>query len=247
MSIARATNSSYTVTNASHANAGHYTVIVSNVVATVTSAPPARLPPSNPPPPSRRSQPTRRFFWARKRPWRSRWLESTARPTRSSISGYTGNYATNTALPKATNAALAFPAAQCTNHGSYCVIITNGYGAATRTRGHAHRRGHQPAGGDHPAPANNVTTNAGMVTVSGTAKDNLWSDQVRVKVNTNNYQAAATAQPLDQWPDIAGAGNQPHHRPEPGPGRATNLPAQTSRLLQDPFHPDGADQRGTGK
>ena len=43
VSIARATNSSYTVTNASPANAGSYTVIVSNVVATVTSAPPATL------------------------------------------------------------------------------------------------------------------------------------------------------------------------------------------------------------
>jgi len=43
VSIARATNSSYTVTNASSANAGSYTVIVSNVVATVTSAPPATL------------------------------------------------------------------------------------------------------------------------------------------------------------------------------------------------------------
>ena len=43
VSIPKATNSSYTVTNASPANAGSYTVIVSNVVATVTSAPPATL------------------------------------------------------------------------------------------------------------------------------------------------------------------------------------------------------------
>ena len=43
VNIPNATGSSYTVPNAANANAGSYTVVVSNIVATLTSAPPATL------------------------------------------------------------------------------------------------------------------------------------------------------------------------------------------------------------
>jgi len=88
VNIAKATNSSYTVTNATSANAGSYTVVVSNVVATVTSAPPATLTLQYAP--AITAQPSNQtVFLAGRRDSRWRWWDSAARPTRFAISGTT--------------------------------------------------------------------------------------------------------------------------------------------------------------
>jgi hypothetical protein len=193
--LGRATNSSYTVTNAQAGSAGSYSVVVSNVVGVVTSAPPAVLTLQYAP--GINTQPTNQTVVLGKAGGFTVGVAGIN--VKTNALRYQWYYLNGAPVAKATNSALAFPAAQWTNHGSYYVIITNNYGAATSTVAVLTVQDPTPPAVAITTPANKTVTTAGLVTVSGTAKDNVGVGQVRVKVNTNNYQAAATANHWTNW------------------------------------------------
>ena len=191
VSIASATNSSYTVTNASTTNAGSYTVIVSNVVMTVTSAPPATLTIQSAP--AITAQPANQtVFLGQKAGFAVTVVGVNSKANPLVYQWYYGNYTNKTPVAGATTSTLAFPAAQYTNNGSYFVTITNSYGKTNSALAVLTVVDTNLPAVAFSAPPNNFTTNAGTVTVTGTASDKYAAlASVQVEVNQNGFQTAS--------------------------------------------------------
>ena len=194
VNIAKATNTLYTVTNTTPANAGSYGVIVSNIVGVVTNAPPATLTLATNPvitvPPANQT-----VFLGRKagfavtvvgvntktNPLRYQWF-------------FTSNSVPAARLAGATNSTLAFPAAQYTNNGSYSVTIANSYGGTTSAVVTLTVVDTNRPTVAFTAPANNSTNSTGTTNVTGTAADKYVAvTHVRVAVGTNAFQTATGA------------------------------------------------------
>ena len=199
VNIAKATSSFYTVTNAALANAGSYSVIVSNVVGVVTSAPPATLTLATNPVIT--VQPaSQTVFLGQKAGFAVTVVGVNSKTNPLVYQWYYGNYTNNTALPKATNATLAFPAAQYTNNGSYYVTIANSYGGTTSAVVTLTVVDTNRPTVAFTSPANNFSTNAGTVIVTGTASDpHLAVTNVQVEVNQSGFQ---TANGTTKWTNI---------------------------------------------
>jgi hypothetical protein len=192
LNVAGGTNASLTVTNAQAAQAGSYRVIVSNVVGVVTSAPSAvltvQLAPEIVKSPVSETvllgQPAA--------------LAVTAGGVNipGDLLRYQWRYGTagaSVGLAGATNATLALAAAQWTNNGSYFVVVTNNYGAATSAVAVLTVRETNAPTVAITSPANNFVTNAATVTVTGTAADKVGVAAVEVAVNnTTNLAMGAT-------------------------------------------------------
>jgi hypothetical protein len=190
VSIPKATNAGYTVSNAAAANAGSYTVIVSNVVATVTSAPPATLTLQYAP--AILTQPAAQTVFLLKPAALA--VSVAGVNVKTNLLRYQwrfGGYASSAAVPGATNPTLALPAAQYTNHGSYFVTVSNSYGAVTSAVAVLTVVDTNRPAVAFTAPANN-SANPGVVTVTGTASDPyLPVTNVQVAVNQGGFQNAA--------------------------------------------------------
>ena len=185
--------------NAANANAGSYTVVVSNIVATLTSAPPATLTLATNPVIT--GQPaSQTVFLGQKAGFAvtAVGVNSKANPLR--YQWYSGNYAASAAVAKATNSTLAFPVTQYTNNGSYFVIITNGYNpAATSVVVVLTVKDTNAPKVAFTSPKDGLTTNTNTVTVTGTASDNVSVGNVQVTVGTN---APQTALGTTKWTNV---------------------------------------------
>jgi hypothetical protein len=189
VNIADATNASYTVANASSANVGNYTVVVSNVVATVTSAPPATLTLQYAP--AITAQPAgQTVFLGQKAGFAVTVVGVNTKTNPLRYQWYSGGYTNKAALANATNSTLAFPAAQYANNGSYFVTITNSYGATNSAVVVLTVVDTNRPTVAFSAPANN-SANPAVVTVTGTARDNYVPvTSVLVAVGQNPPQSA---------------------------------------------------------
>ena len=191
VNIPKATNASFTVSNAVTTNVGSYTVVVSNVVAAVTSAPPATLTLATNPVIT--AQPANQTVFLLKPAGLAVTVvgvNSKTNPLR--YQWYSGNPAAAAAVARATNSTLAFAAAQYTNNGSYFVIVANSYGAVTSAVAVLTVVDTNRPTVAFTAPANNFSTNTGTVTVTGTASDPyLAVTNVQVAVNQGAFQTAA--------------------------------------------------------
>ncbi len=124
-SISGATASSYTLTNAQPANAGSYSVIVTNAAGSVTSTPPAVLTVNSvPTPPGIGTAP------------QSQTVTQTSNAVFSVVATGSAPFAyqwlfNGGNLSGATATSYTVANAQSANVGSYSVIITNNYGAIT--------------------------------------------------------------------------------------------------------------------
>jgi len=190
VNIARATNSSYTVTNAASASAGSYIVVVSNVVAAVTSAPPATLTLQTNP--AIIMQPvSQTVFLGQKAGFAVAVVGLNSKANPLQYQWFLTNSSTGAALPKATNSTLAFPVAQYTNNGSYFVTISNSFGATNSSVVVLTVVDTNRPTVAFTSPVNNFSTNGGVVTVTGTAADpHLAVTNVQVEVNQNGFQTA---------------------------------------------------------
>jgi hypothetical protein len=197
--IAKATNASYTVTNASTNAAGSYTVIVSNVVATVTSAPPATLTLQYPP--AIITQPTNQtVFLHQKAGFGVAVVGANSKANPLRYQWFFTNSSASVALANATNSTLAFPVAQYTNNGSYFVTITNSYGATNSAVVLLTVLDTNRPTVAFSTPANNFSTNGSVVTVTGTAADPyLAVTNVQLEVGQNGFQ---TATGTTKWTNV---------------------------------------------
>jgi sugar lactone lactonase YvrE len=123
--ISAATASGYTISNAQPANAGSYSVIVSNSAGSVTSSPPAVLTViSMPTPPGIATQPQNQTV--------SQTSNATFTVTATGTTPLAYQWFFNGArLAGATASGYTVANAQPTNAGSYSVIVTNAYGMIT--------------------------------------------------------------------------------------------------------------------
>jgi hypothetical protein len=122
--LSGATNSTFTRTNAQPSHAGSYTVVVTNLVGSVTSTPPAVLtvlyPPTITVPPASQTVVAGSNVA----------LSVTASGTAPLSYQWQFN---GTNWPGATNLTLVLTNAQATNAGTYTVVVTNPYGSVTST------------------------------------------------------------------------------------------------------------------
>jgi len=122
--LANATNTTFTVTNAQATNAGKYSVVVTNVVGSVTSVF-ATLTVTAPSAPTITNQPAPQTVSV------GQTAVFSVIATGTSPLFYQWYFNTNTSLTGGTNATLTLPNAQTNNAGGYSVIVTNSLGAAT--------------------------------------------------------------------------------------------------------------------
>jgi len=189
VNIPKATSSSYTVANASTTNVGSYTVVVSNVVAVVTSTPPATLTLATNPVIT--AQPaSQTVVIGQKAQFTVTVAGVNAKTNPLRYQWYFGNYAASTAVPKATNSTLAFPAAQYTNNGTYFVTITNSYGATNSVVVTLTVRDTNAPAVLFASPKDGFISTNNTVAVTGTASDNVAVASVQVAVGTNAPQTA---------------------------------------------------------
>ncbi|MGD0412501.1 MAG: immunoglobulin domain-containing protein [Verrucomicrobiota bacterium] len=179
--IPKATSASYAVANASAANVGSYSVVVSNVVATVTSAPPATLTLQYAP--AITAQPaSQTVYLGQKAGFAVTAVGVNVKTNLLHYQWYNGNN-TNTnsiAVAKATNSTLAFPVTQYTNNGSYFVTVSNSYGAANSANVVLTVLDTNAPTVAFTSPKDGFTTNTSTVTVTGTASDIVGLSSVQV-------------------------------------------------------------------
>jgi len=181
-----ATKSTYTVVKAQAGSVGNYTVIASNVVGVVTSSPPALLTVQYAP-----------LIVAGP----SNQTVTLGRSAKFTVETLGVNVKTNpfvcqwyfngAPLPKATELSLSFPTTRWTNNGAYNLVISNIYGSVTSSLATLTVLDITKPTVAIKTPAANSVTNAGMVTVTGTAADNVGVAKVQVEVGTNGFQMAA--------------------------------------------------------
>jgi pectate lyase len=122
--LANATNTTFTVTNAQAADAGKYSVVVTNVVNSVTSAF-AALTVTAPSAPTINTEPEPQTVSV------GQTAVFSVIATGTSPLSYQWYFNTNTALTGKTNATLTISNAQTNDAGGYSVIVTNSLGADT--------------------------------------------------------------------------------------------------------------------
>jgi pectate lyase len=122
--LANATNSTFTLTNAQATNAGKYSVVVTNVINSVTSAF-ATLTVTAPSAPAITTQPAPQSVSV------GQTAAFSVIATGTSPLAYQWFFNTNTTLSDGTNATLTISNAQTNNAGGYSVIVTNSLGAVT--------------------------------------------------------------------------------------------------------------------
>jgi hypothetical protein len=181
-----ATKSTYTVANAQGDAVGNYTVIASNIVGVVTSSPPAEL---------------NVQFAPAIVAGPSNETVTLGQSAKFAVEALGVNVKTNpfvcqwyfdgALLSKATSLSLTIPGTRWTNNGSYDLVISNTYGAVTSAVAMLTVLDKIPPTVVIKTPAANSVTNARVVTVSGTAADNVGVAQVQVEVNSNGFQPAS--------------------------------------------------------
>jgi hypothetical protein len=184
LNIAGATNAALPVTNAHPANVGSYTVVVSNVVGVVTSAPPAVL----------KLQVSPVFTL---QPLGQTVTNQQKTAFNTTVVGlgplHYQWFFDGAPIARATNNSYGLPAAQFTNQGSYTLVVTNSAGAITSSVANLVVRDGVAPTLTVSAPANNFSVTAPILTVAGTAADNLNLSNVLVTVNNSVVYPAAVA------------------------------------------------------
>jgi hypothetical protein len=184
-SVPRANAATYTVSNAQAGAMGSYTVVVSNVVGVVTSAPPALLVLQFAPIVTR--PPTNQTVLLGQK---AAFSAAAAGVNTKANPFHFQWYGDGAPLAGAAASNLVFTAAQWTNQGSYQLVVSNSYGAATSAVAVLTVKDPTPPTVSITNPVNNSIVQTNQVTVGGTASDNAGVAVVRVQVNTNAYQTA---------------------------------------------------------
>jgi hypothetical protein len=198
VNIAKATNANLTITNAQLGAIGSYTVIVSNVVGVVTSAPPATLTLQTNPVIT--VQPTNLIvFLGRPASLVTTVVGVSTRTNPLVFQWYTSNTTGNLPVVKATNASLTFPVSQYSNNGSYFMIVSNNYGSDTSAVVNLTVRDTNAPVVLISYPPNLFHTNGSTVTVTGTASDNVGVLSVQVQVGNG---APVTATGTNHWTNV---------------------------------------------
>jgi hypothetical protein len=179
--IAGASNSSFTVSNAQPMAVGDYSVIVSNIVNVVTSAPAALTLQSTP------------FIFGQP----ASQSVNVGQSARFSVSA--GGVAplsyqwflNGGAVAKASASTLAVPATKFASEGSYAVVVSNPLGSVTSTPAYLTVNETTKPTLAVTHPSGNITTNNASITLRGTAGDVLDVTSVQLLVNSNLLQTAA--------------------------------------------------------
>jgi hypothetical protein len=165
---------------------GNYTVILSNAVGVVTSAPPTALTLQYLP--LVISGPTNETVLVGK-------------PARFTVTALGVNVKTNrffyqwysadgTPIFKGTNFTLAFPATRWTNTGGYYLVISNSFGLVTSAPVMLTVEDKTLPTVAIKTPRNNITVATNVVTITGTAADNVGVAKVLVAVGLGSYVPA---------------------------------------------------------
>ncbi|HZM05221.1 MAG TPA: immunoglobulin domain-containing protein, partial [Candidatus Saccharimonadales bacterium] len=183
-SIPGATKSAYTIRATQDDSIGNYTVVVSNVVGVITNSPPAALNLQYEPAiiagPSNETVTlgqTASFSVAamgvnvRTNPFVYQW------------------YFNGAPVPRASASRLAFPT-RWTNSGSYSLVISNSYGSVTSSAATLTVLDKTKPTVVIKTPHNNFVTNGSLMTVTGTASDNVGILAVQVQVNASGFMTA---------------------------------------------------------
>jgi hypothetical protein len=182
VAVPGATNASYAATQA-----GGYTVVVSNVVGVVVSAPPAVV--TVVAAPGIVAGPTNETVVLGKK---ATLAVSAAGVNTKTNPFHFQWYFDNAAIKGQTSSNLVLAAAQWSNHGSYYVVVSNSYGVATSTPPAVLTvQDTVPPVVAITAPANDFVTLTNPVLVTGTAADNAGVARVQVEVNHNGTQLLA--------------------------------------------------------
>jgi uncharacterized repeat protein (TIGR03803 family) len=189
VNLAEATNTSYTTTNA-----GNYTVVVSNAVGVVTSAPPAVL--SLQEGPTITEQPASVTVLLGKKAEFSVRAVAPGDTNKNDPLHYQW-YFDNAPLKGQTSSNLVIAAAHWTNNGSYYVTISNHTAVATSSPPAVLTvLDTTPPEVAITTPSANFVTTNNSVLVGGTASDKVGVAWVQVEVNTNGFQ---TAKGSNKW------------------------------------------------
>ena len=178
VSIAGATQSSYTRSGATVDHTGGYTVVVSNLVNVITNSPSATLTVVTPP--SITTQPASKTVTA-----------GTSTTLTVSASGggtlaYQWRY-NGSAVSGATKSSLTYSSIQTTNAGSYTVVITNVTGAITSSVAALTVDVPYPKA---VTPAQNAVISSTPVTVTGTIAATARITQIKYQVNGGAFSNA---------------------------------------------------------
>jgi Bacterial Ig domain/Protein of unknown function (DUF642) len=181
--VPQATNASYTASQA-----GAYTVVVSNAVGVVTSAPAATL--SLQYAPGITAEPTNVAVAEGKKAGFA--VTAVGVNTKTNPFHYQW-YQGGVAVAGATASNLTFAAAQWTNHGSYTVVVSNSYGMATSTPPAVLTLldPASPVAAITTPSVNNFFTLNSSILIAGTASDKVGVAEVQVEVNHNGFQTAS--------------------------------------------------------
>ena len=186
--LAGATNTSYTVASAQAANAGTYTVLVSNVVGVVTSAPAVlsfQAAPLNAAP-SILEQPENLIVAIGQRAVFS-VTASGAAPLQYQW------YFNHEKIAWATNATLALPSVASTGFdGAFYVVVSNSSGSATSSNATLTVEDEAAPKVTISAPANHSETTHSSIAVKGTATSKGGIDFVELLVNGNPVSVSGT-------------------------------------------------------
>jgi hypothetical protein len=180
--IAGANNSSFTVSNAQVTAVGNYSVIVSNVVNVVTSAPAALSLQSTP------------FIFGQPASQAVNVGQSTGFSV--AAGGVTPLsyqwYFNGAPVANATGTTLAVPATKFGSEGSYTVVVNNSLGSVTSSNAVLTVSETTKPTLEVTYPPGNITTNSSSITLRGTASDVLDVTSVQLLVNSNLQIAAGT-------------------------------------------------------
>jgi choice-of-anchor C domain-containing protein len=179
-----ATNNSYTT-----ANAGSYTVVVSNLLGVVTSAPPAVLTVQQAGP-DITQQPASLTNDLGKRAEFSVRASAPGDNNKNDHLHYQW-YFDNAPIKGQTSSNLVIAAVKWTNSGAYYVVVSNSTGATPSAVATLTVVDNTPPTVAFTKPAaNNFVTLTNPLTVSGTASDRVEVTNVQVKVGTNEFLPA---------------------------------------------------------
>jgi hypothetical protein len=178
--ITGASNSSFTVSNAQLTAVGDYSVIVSNVINVVTSAPAALTLRSTP------------FIFGQPAGQAVNVGQSAGFSVAADgVAPLSYQwYFNGEPVAKASGSTLAVPAAKFASAGSYSVVITNSLGSVTSVPVFLTISETTKPTLAVAYPSGNITTNNASITLRGTASDVLDVTSVQLLVNSNLMQTA---------------------------------------------------------
>jgi choice-of-anchor C domain-containing protein len=178
-SIAGATGSSFTLTNAQTNAAGSYSVVVSNVVNTVTSAPAVLTLQSAPfilTPPANQAVNLGKT---------ATFSVSAGGAAPLTYQWFVGGVP----IAKATGSTLAVTATKLANEGNYTVVVSNSLGTTSTVANLTITESTAPTL-RVLFPANNLVSTSPSVILRGTASDALGVTSVQLLINSNHLQTA---------------------------------------------------------